>query len=117
MVAKLARLPFWCAVLVTLWFAWTPEPPAILPSDKAEHGLAFVVLVPLLVLAYPRLGWITVAAILAAFGALIEIVQGIPGIHRDADIHDWIADVIAIVVALAAVRFARWIAARHRRRA
>jgi hypothetical protein len=38
--------------------------------------------------------------VMAAFGALIEIVQLIPMLHRDSDWHDWVADVFAVVIAL-----------------
>lgn len=40
-------------------------------------------------------------ASLAAFGALIEIAQSIPALHRDASGVDWIVDCLAVVTTLA----------------
>ena len=37
---------------------------------------------------------------LSFVGALIEVVQSIPQLHRDCDIRDWIADTAAIAVML-----------------
>jgi hypothetical protein len=33
-------------------------------------------------------------------GAMIEVLQAIPSLHRDCDIYDWIADTLAITVVL-----------------
>jgi hypothetical protein len=47
---------------------------------------------------------------LSFLGALIEVAQSIPALHRDCDILDWVADTVAITVALlivAAVRKSR----------
>ena len=43
--------------------------------------------------------------VLSGFGALIEIVQAIPALHRDSDWRDWVADTVAILVTLAIVAF------------
>ena len=86
------------ALVVTLVFAWTPHPPTILPNDKAEHMLAFVTLYGLSIIAYPATRWWKPAILLMAFGAVIELVQGIPAVHRDCDIRDWYADVFAISI-------------------
>ncbi len=88
------------ALVVTLLFAWTPHPPTLIPNDKTQHGLAFVVLTLLAVYAYPNTRLWKVAVLLAGFGAAIELVQGLPFIHRDCDIYDWYADVESIVLAL-----------------
>ena len=107
MSTTLFRLAFWAALVVTLWFAWYPAPPTLLSSDKWQHMLAFAVLTTLYFLAYPKVRWITVFASMAALGALIEVVQAIPFIHRDADVHDWYADMSAIVVTMILVAVVR----------
>ena len=57
---------------------------------------------------YRRLG--STGLQLSAFGALIEVLQMIQVLHRDADVRDWIADTAAIVVAtLIARAFGRWL--------
>jgi hypothetical protein len=100
MVAKAFRAALWSAIAVTLLLAWMPAPPTILHNDKMEHGLAFALLAPLFVAAYPRARYGFIFMILAALGALIEIGQAIPALHRDCDIHDWYADIAAIGVGL-----------------
>ena len=67
------------------------------PWDKAEHFIAFYALTGLAVAAFPKRNLFVIAALLSAFGALIEIVQGLPIVHRDRDFWDWVADTIAII--------------------
>jgi len=77
-----------------------PRPPAIpgQPSDKVQHVIAFSVLTILAFTAWPRRGWLLIVAGLSAFGALIEIVQLIPAMHRDGNWNDWMADTAAVMV-------------------
>jgi VanZ family protein len=49
---------------------------------------------------------------LSAFGALIELIQLIPALHRDAELMDWAADTAAagavlLIVAIVRARSAR----------
>jgi hypothetical protein len=44
---------------------------------------------------------------LSLFGALIEVVQAIPALHRDSDVKDWIADTLACGMVLLIVRWRR----------
>lgn len=99
---RLLRPLFWLLLIFALVMALLPKPPS-LPidrfGDKFEHMLAFAALA-----GVANLGWRHVAAWrtalqLSAFGALIEVLQMTPALHRDADVRDWIADSIAIVVA------------------
>lgn len=102
------RFVFFGAVLFALVMASLPQPPQLPgePSDKVQHVLAFVTLTVLARLAYPAARrWIVVAS-LAAFGALIEAVQAIPALHRDASVLDWAADLAAVLVALAILELA-----------
>ena len=109
---RLLRPLFWLLLAFALTMALLPKPPQ-LPidrfGDKFEHMLAFAALA-----GVANLGWREVPAWriglqLSAFGALIELLQAIPALHRDADLRDWIADTLAIVVAtLIARALARW---------
>lgn len=96
------RLAFCGAVLFAMVMASLPQPPQIpgQPSDKVQHILAFAVLTLLAVLAYPRARRWRLFASLAAFGALIEVVQAIPALHRDASVLDWLADCGAVAITL-----------------
>ncbi len=89
-----AKTAFWGAVVITLWFALYPQPPDLLPTDKAQHSLAFGVLTALALTAYGTEGWLVTAIALAAFGGAIEILQLIPALHRDADVVDWLTDCV-----------------------
>ena len=100
------------ALVVTLIFAWTPHPPTLIPNDKAQHALAFVLLTMLAVFAYPHARLWFLALWLATFGAVIELVQGLPFIHRDCDIFDWLADGEAVLGATAIILALRWLVER-----
>jgi VanZ family protein len=82
-----------------------PRPPELPgdPSDKILHVLAFSVLSLLAALAYPRTSLLRLGLLLSAFGALIEIVQTIPGLGRDGDWIDWVADTAALTAVLSLV--------------
>jgi VanZ family protein len=84
-----------------------PHPPQ-LPidrlGDKFEHMLAFSVLTLLAALGWPAFPKRRIAERLSFLGALIELAQSIPELHRDCDIRDWIADTLAILVVLGSWR-------------
>ncbi|MEO6040941.1 MAG: VanZ family protein [Croceibacterium sp.] len=103
---RLLPLAFWCAAAFALVMALLPHPPEIPgdPSDKIQHIAAFATLALLGTRAYPRLSPIKLALALCAFGALIEVLQLIPSLHRDSDVRDWFADTLAVVAALSVAR-------------
>ncbi|MBN8809324.1 MAG: hypothetical protein J0I47_13965 [Sphingomonas sp.] len=100
---QLYRVLFGAALVFAVTMALLPHPPQ-LPidrwGDKSEHMLAFGVLAVLGSLAFPRLPLPRLGERLSFLGALIEVCQSIPALHRDCDIRDWLADTLAIVVAL-----------------
>lgn len=101
---------FWLAVAVTVTFALLPHPP-VMPNanDKVQHVFAFAVL-SLLASGYYGLGRAPLIFIsLAGLGGLIEVLQMIPALQRDAEWLDWAADCAAILVTLAFCRVADWI--------
>lgn len=108
--SMLLRVGFWSATLVTFLMAVLPLKHgfSLLPWDKAQHFLAFYTLTLLALAAFPRLNPLLIASALSGFGALIEFVQGLSFVHRDRDVHDWLADTIAIVAVLAPLYLARW---------
>jgi hypothetical protein len=110
LLLKIARLVFFAALIFTIYSAVMP-PSHVLqltPWDKATHFIAFYVLTGLAVAAFPKQNLIVVAALLSAFGALIELVQGLPAVHRDRDFWDWVADTLAISSALAPMLLFWW---------
>jgi hypothetical protein len=107
----LLRALFWLTLLAVLTLATMPNPPQLPtePSDKIQHFTAFLCLMLLGSVAYPRLSLLKLAIGLAGFGALIEGVQAIPTLHRDSDWLDWVVDVGAAISMLAALVAWRWL--------
>ena len=108
-IRRLLPFLFWAALAFAFVMAVLPQPPQLPggPSDKVQHILAFTVLAALAAAAYPRTRLLTIGIALCAFGALIELVQTIPMLHRDGDYVDWIADTLAVAVVLAIAGWAR----------
>ena len=86
----LPEIPFW------------PDVPgaAFTMSDKVLHILAFLSLTVWFSGQYPRAAYWRIAAGLIAFGALIEVLQGLTD-YRDAEWLVLTADGIGIVIGLA----------------
>lgn len=101
---RLALPAFWLALVFALVMALLPKPPEFAADkmgDKFHHVLAFATLTALAIPAFPRTPWLRIAERLSFVGALIEVFQAMPVIHRDCDIKDWIADTLAILAVLA----------------
>lgn len=94
------RVLFWLALAFAVIMALMPQPPD-LPidgyGDKLAHMLAFATLAGLATLGFPEGDRWRIAERLSFLGAMIEVAQSIPGLQRDCDIRDWIADTAAIV--------------------
>lgn len=101
------KAAFWLAVALTLFFALVPQPPQVvpLPSDKAQHALAFAVLSVSCLLAYPGLARLPMFLALAGFGGAIELAQTIPALNRSGDLLDWLVDMAAVAVVLPVASF------------
>ncbi len=110
LLLNVARVAFFAALIFTFYSAVVPPAHALqlTPWDKATHFIAFYALTGLAVAAFPRRNLALVAGMLSAFGAFIEIVQGLPMVHRDRDFWDWVADSIAIAFALAPMLLCWW---------
>jgi hypothetical protein len=89
--------------------ALIPHPPPLPgdPSDKVQHMVAFATLGVIGSFAYPRISSLWLIAGLSIFGALIEVAQAIPALHRDSDPLDWFVDTLACAFALLVVRWWR----------
>lgn len=86
------------------WLAFTPHPPPQADTgwDKANHALAFAAMALAARLGWPAARAATLAAALAGYGVLIELVQAVvPG--RSAEAADVLADLagVALVLGLA----------------
>jgi VanZ family protein len=105
--------------LVTLWWSLVSLPPErhlFKGVDKLQHGLAYFVTSLLLLLAAvwrpgrgdgPLARWgVWVVGALIAAGAGIEVLQSFIG--RDAELGDWIAEIVAVGLAFGLLQAMRW---------
>jgi VanZ family protein len=98
---KYLDIPLTIIVTFTLSVAmlWPLEAPPPTPegSDKLVHFIAFAAL------AFPlartgRIGLLPVFIGASAFGGAIELIQ--PSFNRSADVNDWIADVVGVILGI-----------------
>ena len=102
-LSKLARAAFWISAAGALWVALTPASAMaeVNVSDKLLHFAAFAALSVIAVIAWGPRRPLLLGSLLSGFGALIEVLQGLPLFHRDASVADWVADTAAVVLVLA----------------
>lgn len=106
----LARVGLVAAIVFAVTMALLPHPPGLIEvNDKSQHMLAFATLALLAAYGYPEASLLRIGERLSFLGALIEVAQSVPALHRDCDIWDWVADTTAIAVILLLV----WSARRH----
>ena len=85
------------ALSVAMLWPLDQPPPAPAGSDKIVHFIAFAVL------AFPlartgRFGLLPVFIGASAFGGAIELIQ--PTFNRSADVNDWVADIIGVLLGI-----------------
>lgn len=100
------QIAFVIACLIGVAYALMPMPPKLPTNswgDKVEHMLGFAALAVLALAAFPRMSRWLVVERLSFLGALVEVLQSIPGLGRDCDIRDWIADTVAVLVVVGLV--------------
>ena len=93
------KITFFLALILTVAMLWPlyQLPPIPNNSDKLIHFTAF------LALSFPlaqsgRFGVLPVFIGASAYGGLIELVQ--PSFNRQADVEDFIADIIGVAVGI-----------------
>ena len=99
--APLSRGAFAVVILLSFAVLFAPGsdvPPAPFGVDKLIHGGLF------LALAFSG-RWAGVrrrvlAVLLPLYAAASELIQSVPGLHRDATLGDWVADVVGVLVGL-----------------
>ena len=101
-LTRLAGLSFWLALAAALFVALSPSAISApeFGNDKIMHFTAFAALSVLACLAYGVRRPILLGVGLSAFGAMIEVLQGLPLFHRDADVADWLVDTLAVVLVI-----------------
>ena len=98
---KYLDIPLTIIVTLTLTVAmlWPLEapPPAPEGSDKLVHLIAFAALA-LPLARTGRFGLLPVFVGASAFGGIIELIQ--PSFNRSADVNDWIADIVGVILGI-----------------
>jgi VanZ family protein len=96
------RLIFIAAMAGALAVAVSPAAAAGGPEhrDKLLHLAAFYFLSLIACLAFPRMSLLVVGAAMAVYGAMIELIQGIPYVDRDMEFLDWVADAVGVAIAV-----------------
>ena len=86
-------------LILTVAMLWPLDqpPPAPAGSDKIVHFIAFAAL------AFPlartgRFGLLPVFIGASAFGGAIELIQ--PSFNRSADVNDWVADIVGVILGI-----------------
>lgn len=92
-----------------LFLTLMPAPPHVLLDDlpwgdKIEHFLAFGGLMLMGRLGFPRVSDWRWLEHLSFLGALIEVTQASPGVNRDCDWRDWVADSTGALIMLILMR-------------
>jgi hypothetical protein len=91
----LFRIGFFAACAMALYAALTPpsaHPLQLFGWDKANHLIAFAVLLALGALGFPRAPLPVLGVAMILYGGAIELLQGLPGVGRDSDPIDLLAD-------------------------
>lgn len=109
MTQRLPRIIFAVVLIGTFIAATLPnaEAPDFGDGDKINHIVAFITLSLAAAWAWPRAAVWRIGLWMSAIGGLIELVQAIPFIARDAEWGDWFADTVAAVIALSIVALLR----------
>ena len=110
----MARLTFWVAALVVLYFALAPVPERepLTGWDKANHVVSFGALAVLGLLGWASRARLVLAGLIG-YGVLIEMLQ-LATVDHHFDLHDLVADAVGLAVGWCAWQAWRFAAARLR---
>ena len=97
---------FVAALIAALLLALLPavDDPLSNMWDKLKHALVFAFLSGLAAFGWRDTPLFRIGERLSFFGALIEVFQSIPSLHRDCEPKDWVADTLAIGVAMILIK-------------
>ncbi len=105
-IQRLFRVLFVAAMIGAVILALLPavDDPFATLWDKLKHAITFGVLAGLAAFGWRDSPLLPIGERLSFLGALIEVFQSIPALHRDCEPKDWVADTLAIVAVLAVVK-------------
>jgi hypothetical protein len=113
-----ARVALIACAIVTAIYAFAPPGSGrhLFPWDKADHFASFFAITAAAVVALPRVRLVWIALLVSAAGGAIELIQALPGVGRDCDVWDWVAEnaaIAAVVGLVIAAEVRRQLAARR----
>lgn len=94
-----------CAVVAFLSLIPGEEVPSTGISDRIHHFIAYGLLALIGAWAYGPSR--RLAVVLVAFGAVIEVLQGLMGFGRDADLIDGLMNTLGVIIGLWLAIFVR----------
>ena len=105
-VQRIFRVLFVAAMVTAVVLALLPavDDPFANMWDKLKHALTFSVLAGLAAFGWRATPLTRIGERLSFLGALIEVFQSLPSLHRDCDPKDWLADTLAVAVALILIK-------------
>jgi LPXTG-motif cell wall-anchored protein len=111
-LTRVARLTFWVAAIVVLYFALAPVPDRepLTGWDKTNHVAAFAGLAVLGLLGWASRARIVLAGLIG-YGVFIEVLQ-LATVDHHFDLHDLAADAIGLAMGSCVLRAWRYAAAR-----
>ncbi len=114
MSVRLARVGFAGLLVATTVMLLLPreELSSHAPNDKVGHLVTFAALA--LVGRWAHLPWVALAVGLAAYAATTEVLQSLLPVNRHGDVRDLLADVVGVLLGLAASLVVARAAARSR---
>ena len=92
---------FWAMLIATtilMLIELAPKQTGWMHWDKIQHVLVFMMLSLLGAHAYLHRYYLAIALIL--YGAMIEVLQNMCTITRQASIYDWVTDIVGVYVGL-----------------
>ena len=110
-INRLGLAAFVAATAFSLYAALAPgdDTAGLIPWDKAKHFIVFYGLTFLARVALPRSRFWKIGIVLLAYGVVIEILQGLPIVGRDADVFDVVADGLGIGFYFGPVIVSQWL--------
>ena len=102
---RIMPLLFWSLMILTtvlMLIELKPHASGMLYVDKIQHALVFMLLTLSGLLAYAHKKWFVLSG-LTLFGIVIELLQGMYTLTRQASVADWIADVVGIILMISLI--------------
>lgn len=96
---------FWLMLVMVTWLMLIELPPkegGWVHWDKVQHIVIFVMLTSMACLSFSKF-WVRACCMLLVYGALVECLQSLFTVTRQASLGDWWADCVGVLLVGASV--------------